>query len=63
MCFDNGKPMSDYFPASSDSPDYSLSVLDFIQNQARFWDLDPPAVLAELQGGPLAEPVRTSVPA
>jgi hypothetical protein len=63
MCFDSGKRMSDYFPEASDSPDYPLSVLDFIENQSRFWDLDPQAVLTELQGGPLAEPVRTSVPA
>lgn len=63
MFFDNGERMYYYFPEHADSPDYPLSVLSFIENQAQFWELDPHAVLAELQGGPLAEPVRTSVPA
>src|SRR5579883_205394 len=63
MLFDNGQRMYYYFPEHNDSPDYPLSVLDFIENQSGFWELDPHAILTELQGGPLAEPVRTTVPA
>lgn len=63
MRFDSGQPMYYYFPATDQFPEYQACVLGFIENQARFWKLDPWAVLKELTGGPLAEPVRTSVPA
>ena len=59
----DGSSLHSFFPASDHFADYSLRVLDFIANFARFYELDPHAVLTELQGGPLAEPVRTSVPA
>ncbi len=63
MLSDDGKRMSYYFPDTNVSAEYPDCVLRFVENQARFWELAPLAVLAELQGGPLAEPVRTSVPA
>jgi hypothetical protein len=63
MFFDSGKRMYYYFPDINTSDDYPDTVRGFIENQAQFWDLDPHAILAELQGGPVAEPVRTSVSA
>ena len=63
MRFDSGQPVHYYFPASEHFVDYPLRVLDFIEAQAHFWELNPWAILTELTGGPLAEPVRTSVPA
>jgi hypothetical protein len=63
MVDDDGKRLEYRFPAADTSADDPLSVLHFIENEARFWELDPWAILTELTGGPLAEPVRTSVPA
>ncbi len=63
MRLDDGRPMYFYFPASEQLVDYPIRVLDFIEAQSRFWDLDPWAVLNELKGVSLAEPVRTSIPA
>jgi hypothetical protein len=63
MRLDDGRPMYYYFPAADHFIDYPLRVLQFIENEARFWELNPWAILTELTGGPLAEPVRTSVPA
>lgn len=60
---DDGEPVHYYFPASDHFADYPLRVLDFIENFSRYCELDPQAILTELQGGPLAEPVRTTVPA
>jgi hypothetical protein len=59
----DGRPLHYFFPASDHFADYPARVLDFIENFAQYYNLDPHAILAELQGGPLAEPVRTSVPA
>ena len=58
-----GSALHYFFSASDHLADYPMRVLDFIENFARFYDLDPHAVLTELQGGPLAEPVRAPVPA
>ena len=63
MFDDEGRRMWSYIPASDRSSEYPSVVHEFIHNQAQFWDLAPEAVYAELTGGPLAEPVRTSVPA
>lgn len=63
MRLDDGRPMYYFFPASDHVIDHPIRVLYFIENQARFWDLDPWAVLNELKGVSLAEPVRTSIPA
>jgi hypothetical protein len=60
---DDGRPLHYFFPATDHFADYPLRVLDFVENFARYYELDPHAVLAELQGGPLAEPVRASVSA
>lgn len=61
--FSDGRPIPCFVPASDRSPDYPLRVLDFIENQAVNWGMDAHAILAELQGGPVAEPTRASVPA
>lgn len=53
---DSSKPLYYYFPASDHFVDYPLRVLEFIENWARYYQLEPHAVLAELQGGPIAEP-------
>jgi hypothetical protein len=58
-----GRPLHYFFPASDYFADYPVRVLDFIENFARYYELDPYAILTELQGGPVAEPVQTSVPA
>lgn len=63
MKLDDGRPLYYSVSASDHFPDYPLRVLQFVEDQAGFWELDPWAVIAELKGGPLAEPVRTSVPA
>jgi hypothetical protein len=63
MFDDDGHRLYFFFPASDHFPDYPLRVLDFIQGQARFWDLTPEAVFNELIGVALAEPVRSSIPA
>ena len=52
-----------FFPVADHFADYPLLVLNFVENFARFYDLDPHAILAELQGGAVAEAVRSSVPA
>src|SRR5262245_31792834 len=59
----DGKRLSYYFPDIDTSDEYPSCVRGCIENFARYYNLDPYAILAELQGGPLAEPVRTSVPA
>lgn len=56
----DGEPLYYYFPDTNTSDEYSDSVKGFIENFARFYGLDPYAILAELQGGPAAEPVRAS---
>jgi hypothetical protein len=61
--FGDGESLHYFFPASDHFADYPLRVLDFIGNFARYYNLDPHAILTELQGGAVAEPVRTSVPA
>jgi hypothetical protein len=61
--FGEGRLVSCFIPASDQFPDYPLRVLDFIENQAVNWGMDAHAVLSELQGGPVAEETRTSVPA
>lgn len=59
----DGQPLHYFFPADDHFADYPLRVLDFIENNSRFYELEPQAVLTELQGGPAAESVRASVPA
>ncbi len=59
----DGNPTYYVFPDIDTSDDYPDSVIRFIENFARYYDLDPHAILSELQGGPLTEPVRTSVSA
>lgn len=63
MRLDDGRPLYYYFPASDHFVDYPLRVLDFIEDQSRFWELTPDAVYNELTGVALAEPVRTTIPA
>ena len=59
----DGRPVPCTFPASDHFPDYPLGVLQFIEHYAVNWQIDPHAILAELQGGAVAEAVRSSVPA
>ncbi len=61
--YDSGEPFHYYFPASDHFADYPMRVLDFIENWARYYELDPVAVLAELQGGPIAQPGEATVSA
>jgi hypothetical protein len=61
--FENGERVFYVFPDIDTSDDYPDCVLRFAENFARFYELDPYAILAELQGGAPAEPARTSVPA
>jgi hypothetical protein len=61
--FTDGERMFYVFPDIDTSDDYPDCVIRFIENFARYYELDPQAILAELQGGPVAEPVRTSVSA
>ena len=61
--FDDGRPVHYFFPATDQFDGYPDSVLGFIEAQANLWDLDPWDVLAELQGGPVAQPVPAPVPA
>ena len=63
MRLDDGRPLYYYAPASDHFPDYPLSVLSFIENQARSWDLDPWAVFRELTGEAPAGSAQTAVPA
>lgn len=61
--FEDGRPVPCYFPASEQLADYPLGVLQFIENYAVNWQIDPHAILAELQGGPVAEPAQAPVSA
>lgn len=60
---DDGRPLYYFFPASDHFVEYPDCVLGFIEAQAKLWGLDPWDVLAELQGGPVAQPVPAPVPA
>lgn len=59
----DGRPSFYVFPNIETSDEYPDCVRRFVESNARYYELDPHAILSELQGGPLAEPVRTSVPA
>lgn len=62
--FNSGEQVFYVFPDIDTSDDYPDCVKRFIENFARYYELDPRAILAELQGGPVAKSVRTSsVPA
>ena len=61
--FANGERMFYVFPDNDTSDEYPDCVRRFVENFARFYDLDPHAILAELQGAAVAEAVRSSVPA
>jgi hypothetical protein len=57
--FDDGAVVHYYFPDADTSDEYPSRVRECVENFARYYDLDPYAILAELQGGPVAEPVQT----
>jgi hypothetical protein len=57
--FTGGEQMFYMFPDIDTSDEYPSCVKGFVENFARYYDLDPYAILSELQGGPVAEPAQT----
>lgn len=60
---DDGRPVHYYFPAVDSTPDYPLSVLRFIEAQARAQKIHPYDIFNELKAAsaaPTGEPVQSA---